>query len=120
MSSSKSGVVGIDIKEAISSNSLSSSSTSTDKTISHDKMQQLNEASAPSIKPPNSSNNPFGDNFSTLLSEENDYFGFEFDRIRQKNEQNQMDELTGMLNLQCFFSCLMIYDYCYYYIFIYI
>ena len=97
MSSSKSGGIGLDIKEAISSNSLSSSSTSTDKTISHDKMQLLNEANAASIKPPNSSNNPFGDNFSTLLNDENDLFGLEFDKIRQKNEQNQLDELTGTL-----------------------
>ena len=39
----------------------------------------------------NSSNNPFGDNFSML--NDNDIFGLEFDRIRHSNEKKSTNNL---------------------------
>jgi hypothetical protein len=73
-----------------SNNSLSSSSTSTDKTISHEKMtiqQQLSDTFHQNQSQMNQiGNNPFDIDFSRAVFNDNELFGIEFDKIRLKNE----------------------------------
>ncbi len=69
--------------------------------------RQLNEAGSGSGAT-SSSTNPFDDNFSDKLLNDNDIFGLEFDRIRYSNEAttpaNSQTQQGKVKNTQVFYS----------------